>query len=231
MDCVADMSAGHKNLGLPERPDLSQEAALWAQGLKWIAGLDEAGRGALAGPVAAAALILPPDPSLTEKLNGVRDSKQMMPLERARWSVRLRRIAVAWGVGFASHAEIDTLGILPATRLAMQRALAALPIAPQHLLIDHLLLPEVEIPQTALTKGDARSLSIAGASILAKTARDALLVALEAEFPGYGFKAHKGYGTRQHLLALRDLGPCPVHRRSFTPLKSTETDMEENHGQ
>lgn len=223
------MSTRHEKAQLPDRPDLSLEATLWAQGLEWVAGLDEVGRGALAGPVAAASLILPADLSLMEKLSGVRDSKQMTPAERAYWSVRLRKIAVAWGIGFASHAEIDSLGILPATRLAMQRALATLPISPQHLLIDYLLLPEVAIPQTALTKGDVRSLSIAGASILAKTARDALLVALEAEFPGYGFKAHKGYGTQQHLLALRDLGPCPVHRRSFTPLKNAGLFTEEDH--
>lgn len=204
---------------LPVRPDLSLEAALWSQGLERIAGIDEAGRGALAGPVAAAAVILPVEYKLYEQLNGVRDSKQMTPAERAHWAVRIRRLAAAWGVGFASHEVIDSLGILPATRLAMQRAIAALAVAPQHLLIDHLLLPEVEIPQTALTKGDARSLSIAGASILAKTARDALLDALEVEFPGYGFKAHKGYATPQHLLALENIGPCTIHRKTFTPLK------------
>lgn len=223
------MRASLERLRSPLWPDLSLEIALWEQGLERVAGIDEAGRGALAGPVAAAALILPTAATLTEKLHGVRDSKQMTPAERKIWAARLRRLAVAWGIGFASHAEVDALGILPATRLAMQRALAALSPPPQHLLIDHLLLPEVEIPQTALTKGDARSLSIAAASILAKTARDALLVALEDEFPGYGFKAHKGYGTQQHLLALRDLGPCPIHRRSFTPVKKTNVSEEKDH--
>jgi ribonuclease HII len=200
-------------------PDLSFEIALWETGIEAIAGIDEAGRGALAGPVAAAALILPRDPSIAVGLRGVRDSKQMTPIERARWSIRLRKSSLSWGVGFASHMEIDQVGIVPATRLAMQRAVESLEIQPEHLLIDYLLLPELEQPQTAIVKGDARSLSIAGASILAKTARDALLLALEVEFPGYGFKAHKGYGTPQHLVALDHLGPCSIHRRSFAPLR------------
>lgn len=200
-------------------PDLSLESALWAAGIGPIAGIDEAGRGALAGPVAAAALILPPDPAILENLLGLRDSKQMAAVERAGWSVRLRRICLDWGVGFASHTEIDQDGIVPATRLAMQRAVAALQVRPELLLIDYLLLPDLDLPQTALIKGDSRSLSIAGASVLAKTARDALLLALETEFPGYGFGAHKGYGTRQHLAALDALGPCPIHRQSFAPVR------------
>jgi len=200
-------------------PDLSLESALWAAGIGPIAGIDEAGRGALAGPVAAAALILPPDPAIQEQLWGLQDSKRLTPVERAGWSVRVRKTSLDWGVGFASHAEIDRYGIVPATRLAMQRAVEALQVRPEHLLIDYLLLPSLDLPQTALIKGDSRSLTIAGASVLAKTARDALLLALETEFPGYGFGAHKGYGTRQHLAALDALGPCPIHRRSFAPVR------------
>jgi ribonuclease HII len=200
---------------IPDAPDLQFEIDLWAQGLQVIAGIDEAGRGALAGPVAAAALILPVDPHLDCLLKGVRDSKQMTHDQRTLWAVRLRQLAVGFGVGFASHQEIDTFGIVPATRLAMQRALDALPATPHHLLIDYLDVPDVAIPQTCLVKGDARSLSIAGASILAKTARDELLCQLDAQYPGYGFAANKGYGTRAHQNALARLGLSPVHRRSF----------------
>jgi ribonuclease HII len=204
---------------LDDLPDLSLEVGLWNAGIDYIAGVDEAGRGALAGPVAAAALMLPNDESLQAQLKGVRDSKLMTPLERARWTPRLRRAAIAWGVGFTSHAEIDQMGIVPATRLAMRRAIDSLQTLPQHLLIDYLLLPEIDVPQTALVHGDNRSLSIAGASILAKTARDALLLALDAEFPGYGFGAHKGYCTPGHVEALARMGPCPVHRKSFAPIR------------
>lgn len=203
-------------------PDLSQESALWAAGVVRAAGLDEAGRGAWAGPVSAAAVILPPDPAVLERLKGVRDSKQMTARQRGEWAERIRQEAAAWGVGFASAEEIDAQGILPATRLAMQRALAALCIPPQHLLIDAVRLRSVPLPQTCLIRGDATCLSIAAASVLAKTARDALLTALEAEFPGYGFAQHKGYGTALHQTALRTLGPCPQHRRSYAPVRLAE---------
>jgi ribonuclease HII len=123
------------------------------------------------------------------------------------------------GVGFASHAEIDLWGIIPATRLAGRRALAQLTFPPVHLLLDYLFLPDCDIPQTSLIKGDARSLSIAAASVLAKTARDALLVEMESAYPGYSFSQHKGYATSQHLAALDQLGPSPVHRMTFAPIK------------
>jgi ribonuclease HII len=203
-------------------PDLSQECALWAAGIVNAAGLDEAGRGAWAGPVSAAAVILPPDAAVLERLRGVRDSKQMTARQRGEWAERIRQEAAAWGVGLASAEEIDAQGILPATRLAMQRALAALNIPPQHLLIDAVRLRSVPLPQTCLIRGDATCLSIAAASVLAKTARDALLTALETEFPGYGFAQHKGYGTAQHQAALRALGPCPQHRRSYAPVRLAE---------
>jgi ribonuclease HII len=212
---------------LPPAPDLSFETSLWEAGFWPVAGIDEAGRGALAGPVAAAAVILPADPALGQGLAGVRDSKQMTPEGRAYWAVRIKETASAWGVGLASAEEIDALGILPATLLAARRALEALPLPPQHLLLDYIQLPGVTLPQLSLVKGDSRSLSIAAASVLAKTARDALLCELDTRYPDYGFAAHKGYGTPRHCAALVRLGPCKIHRRSFK-LK-IETQRPEGH--
>jgi ribonuclease HII len=203
---------------LPCSPDLSLEAPLWSAEVAFVAGIDEVGRGALAGPVTAAALVLPRDPTVISILKGVRDSKELTPFQRAECAERLRQVAVCWGIGHASPAEIDTLGIVQATRLAMQRALDLLAPSPEHLLLDYLCLPECPLPQTSLIKGDARSLSIAGASILAKTARDALMCELDLQYPGYGFAGHKGYCTRDHLCALERLGPCPSHRSSFAPV-------------
>jgi ribonuclease HII len=200
---------------IPASPDLSFELPLWSAGLQRVAGLDEAGRGALAGPVAAAAIILPAGPEILPALHGVHDSKQMTPDQRRFWAERLQAEALCYAVGFASHAEIDLCGIVPATRLAMQRALCQLPLTPQHLLLDFLDLPDLSLPQTGLVKGDRRSLSIAAASVLAKTARDALMCRLDQEYPGYGFAIHKGYGTLAHRRALQALGPSPVHRLSF----------------
>ena len=203
---------------LPEAPDLTFEQALWKKGISIVAGIDEAGRGALAGPVAAAAVILPPEGKLMEYLKGVRDSKQMTPEQREVGREKILNYAITWGVGLATSEEIDKIGILPATRLAAWRAIQSLNIAPSHILIDYLLLPEVHTPQTALVKGDCRSLSIAAASILAKTSRDAILRELECTYPGYGFARHKGYGTRAHREAIGRLGACPAHRLSFTLL-------------
>lgn len=200
-------------------PDLSYELPLWRAGLSALAGLDEAGRGAWAGPVSAAAVILPPDPGLPAWLNGVRDSKQMTAKQRAAWAIQIKKTALAWAVGFATQAEIDEIGIVAATRLAMQRALEQLALTPEHLLIDAVRLPAVTLPQTVLIKGDVRSLSIAASSVLAKTARDALLVAWDEEYPVYGFARHKGYGTALHQSALQKQGPCPLHRRSFAPIR------------
>jgi ribonuclease HII len=200
-------------------PTLAVEFALWQQGVSLIAGLDEAGRGAWAGPVSAAAVILSPAADLIERLRGVRDSKQMTARQRAFWAEKIREAALAWGVGFASCTEIDEIGIVPATRLAMRRALQRLELAPEHLLIDALRLPEVALPQTAVIKGDASILSIAAASVLAKTERDAWMVKLECDYPGYGFARHKGYGTAAHRAALESLGACAEHRMSFKPLR------------
>lgn len=202
---------------IPLSPDFSFESSLWKYGCHYVAGVDEAGRGALAGPVVAAAVIFPKHSSL-KILNGVRDSKEMSPSKRDQWAERLRKLALAWGVGLATSQEIDELGILPATRIAAQRAIDGLQIVPEHILLDYLFLPDSSIPQTSLIKGDARSMSIAAASVIAKTRRDALLEELDAEYPGYGFSRHKGYGTAAHRAAIASCGPSPIHRLSYKPL-------------
>jgi ribonuclease HII len=199
-----------------QNPDLNYETHLWPY-YRHIAGLDEAGRGALAGPVAVGAVVLPDDKAfLLRTLNGVRDSKQMTPLERESLAPLIKDVALTWSVGFASAEEIDGQGIVPATRLAALRALQGLTLAPQYLLTDFRLeLPELDSPQTALVKGDALCLSIAAASVLAKTARDQLMCELDLCYRGYGLGRHKGYGTQSHRSALRRLGVSPIHRRSF----------------
>lgn len=204
---------------IPPAPNLGFEKKIWEAGIIHVAGIDEVGRGALAGPVVAAAVMLPPDHTIDEKFGGLRDSKQLTPSQRAVWAECIRSIALSWGIGLASHLEIDRFGILPATRLAVQHALANSDIEPEHLLLDYLFLPDNETPQTNLIKGDERSLSIASASILAKTARDALLIELDSEYPGYLFAKHKGYATSQHLEALELLGPSPIHRLTYAPIK------------
>jgi ribonuclease HII len=199
-------------------PDTSFESKFWKSGLPDVAGLDEAGRGALAGPVAVGAVILPSHPKrlLSRALSGVRDSKQMTPLERESLAPRIKAIALTWSVAFASAEEIDLLGIVPATRLAAMRALNGLSITPQYLLTDFRLeLPELDISQTALVKGDALCLSIAAASVLAKTARDQLMCELDLCYQGYGLRAHKGYGTQAHRSAMKRLGISPIHRKTF----------------
>ncbi len=200
-------------------PHLGLETPFWQAGLPLVAGLDEAGRGAWAGPVSAAAVILPPDKKIAKQLKDVRNSKQMTARQREHWAAEIKTQAAAWAVGFASPQEIDEIGIVPATRLAMARALAQLALPPQHLLIDALLLPDVDFSQTSIIRGDSTSLSIAAASVLAKTARDALMVSMDEEYAGYTFTRHKGYGTRQHQAALARLGPCGIHRMSFAPIR------------
>lgn len=200
---------------IPDIPDLSHEIALWSQGATRIAGIDEAGRGALAGPVSVGAVILPADRRVLEQLNGVRDSKQMSPKERAYWKRRIEDVSIAHAVGFATNIEIDEIGIVPSVYLAARRALDLLCKQPQHLLVDFFYLTDISIPQTPLIKGDARSLSIAAASILAKTARDACMDQRDMDYPVYGFKRHKGYGTQAHRDALLSHGPCPLHRMSY----------------
>jgi len=206
-------------------PTLYYEQNLWMTGFTQVAGIDEAGRGAWAGPVCAAAVILPPDPALIQTLMDVQDSKLMTPPARETWAPRIRAASRAWGVGFASSQEIDTLGILPATKLAAARALAAFTsitvpspdlLIPDYLLTDYLIFPNIDLPQTALVKGDRLSLSIAAASVLAKTSRDALMRKVDAVYPDYGFARHKGYGTSIHQQAIHRLGLCEIHRKSFS---------------
>jgi ribonuclease HII len=205
-------------LVLPKKPDLTFEMQLKGEGFRTIAGLDEAGRGAWAGPVTAAAVVLPNDEHVLEILSGVRDSKQMTARQREREESCIKAASIAWAVGSASEGEIDQMGIVPATRLAMQRALEQLTYSSDHLLLDYISLPESAIPQTPLVKGDCRSLSIAAASVLAKAARDAFMTAQDAAYPGYGFARHKGYGTAQHRAALKELGVTKFHRKTFRPM-------------
>ena len=189
-------------------------------GYPCVAGVDEAGRGAWAGPVMAAAVILPLEPDPAAALCAVNDSKKLSPVQRADCRALIEQIASAFAIGSASAQEIDELGIVGATRLAMLRAIDALPIKPDALIIDAVRLPGVAIHQRVFNFADSISLSVAAASILAKTERDALMQRLELTHPGYGFGVHKGYGTRKHQEALRALGVSTVHRRSFAPIKN-----------
>lgn len=207
---------------IPATPNLDFEKKIWKSGMATIAGIDEAGRGALAGPVVAAAVILPPEPKIELELHGVRDSKEMTSSQRESWAQSIQEIVLTFGVSMASSAEIDFLGVVPATRLAAQRALNALTITPEHLLLDYIFLPDIILPQTSLIKGDARSLSIAAASILAKTSRDALMIKLGEQYPGYGLAQHKGYGTVAHREAIKKSGPSNIHRMSFAPMRNTK---------
>ncbi len=197
------------------RTMLRFETALWKTGVVHVAGVDEAGMSPLAGPVAAAAVIFAPGTRIPE----VDDSKRLDPASRARLAPVIKARAVAWAVAFAEVEEIDDINIYWAGLLAMRRAIERLAPAAEHLLIDGRKLREVPLPQQGIVKGDTKSLSIAAASILAKTTRDAHMVNLDAEFPGYGFAKHKGYPVRQHVGALERLGACPIHRRSFAPVR------------
>ncbi|MCD4752160.1 MAG: ribonuclease HII [Anaerolineaceae bacterium] len=201
-------------------PTLKLEQAFWNEGLSLIAGLDEAGRGAWAGPVAAGAVILPREEEISEKLKGVRDSKRLSPRQRERLFPVIQTHVLSWGVGFASNIEVDAYGIVPATKLAMERALSQLIPPPQALVIDALQLKTVVLPQQSVNFGDSISLSIAAASILAKVSRDHWMIAAENRYPGYGFARHKGYGTRKHRMALEAYGTCEVHRFSYKPIKA-----------
>jgi len=197
-------------------PNLKFEKKLW-QTYPLIAGLDEAGRGALAGPVCVGAVILPNDnPRLSSTLSGVRDSKLLTHLQRDALAPRIKATVISWSVAFASAEEIDALGIVPATRLAAMRAIELLTQFPDYLLTDFRLeVPELDIPQTSIVKGDQKSLSIAAASILAKTARDKVMCELESQYPNYGLEKHKGYGTQAHRHALKRIGFSSIHRKTF----------------
>lgn len=204
---------------------LLYEHQYWADGCQSIMGFDEAGRGTWAGPVVAGAVCLPPDrKDLSKLLKGVRDSKQMTPRQRTQLVERIKEIALAWGIGSASSTEIDKLGIVPATWLAMKRALKQSKYEPDCLLMDSLVWPEMKhIPQISIVKGDSLSLSIAAASVLAKVWRDEHMQRLDEQYPQYGFGKHKGYGTAAHMTALKQHGPCPLHRMTFAPIRELLT--------
>ncbi len=205
-----------------DRPTLDREFELHHSGHRLIAGIDEAGRGAWAGPVVAAAVIL--DPAEAAALDGVNDSKQLSPRQRDKLYQVISDHCIAYGIGQGSVAEIDSIGILPATRLAMMRAVAALSPQPDALIIDAVRLPQVNKPQAVFNFADSISLSVAAASIMAKVTRDRWLIELDTQYPAYGFARHKGYGTRIHQAALQSIGPCAIHRRSFKPISALLTD-------
>lgn len=186
------------------------EERLWADGVDFVAGLDEVGRGPIAGPVVAAAVILPPHC----KLPGIKDSKKLSAKKRYELEPQIRQAAVAWALGAVGAREIDKMNILAATKLAMCRAVRALPVPPQHLLIDALKLP-LDLPQTAIVKGDSLSISIGAASILAKCHRDRMMAVYDKIYPGYGLAKHAGYPTAEHKRAVWALGYTPIHRQSF----------------
>ncbi len=204
-------------------PSFAEERILEAQGYRYIAGIDEVGRGALAGPVLAAAVILP-HRIKAPWISLVRDSKQLSPAKRELLFHHIHKIAVAIGIGLASHEVIDTQGIIKATQLAMQSAIDQLSPPAETLLIDYMHLPEVQLPQKGITNGDSLCFSIACASIIAKVTRDQLMMELDRTYPGYGLAHHKGYGTRGHLACLCRLGPSPIHRQSFKPVKNIIQD-------
>lgn len=199
----------------PAPPSRSYEEEAWAAGCRHVAGVDEAGRGALAGPVVAAAVILPPGADIP----GVADSKLLTPARREKLLDEVIAAAVAWAVGIVEPAEIDELNILRATHAAMHRALRALEPPPDLILVDGWALPGSEIPQRNLIGGDRLCYAIAAASIIAKVTRDRLMRDLDAVHPEYGFAGHKGYGAATHLQALAQHGPCAQHRLSFAPCR------------
>jgi len=199
-------------------PTFDGERELNAQGYRLIAGIDEVGRGAIVGPVVAAAVILPLEVNIPW-LSLVRDSKQLSPKRREHLFELIQQTNVAIGIGVVPHTDIDKRGIVKATQMAMSRAVNQLLSTPDFLLIDALALPEVSLPQKSIVHGDQLSLSIACASIVAKVSRDRYMVELDSLYPDYGLARHKGYATKQHLLSLQQLGPCPIHRRSFAPVR------------
>lgn len=217
---LAIASLGGRDVGLAHRQAarrrfmLRHERALWAQGLTQVAGVDEVGVGPLAGPLVAAAVILPPEC----EVRGIDDSKRVPAARRIALRVEIEACAIAIGVGIVEADDVDRLNTYWASIEAMRRAVAALAVTPEHVLVDARHIPGLGVSQLAIVKGDARSYSIAAASIIAKVRRDEMMAALGERYPGYGFARHMGYGTAEHLAALQRLGPCPAHRRSFQPV-------------
>jgi ribonuclease HII len=215
LDAVEKRRHGRRAEGQRLRKMLQYETPLWSAGLTRVAGVDEAGMSPLAGPVAAAAVIFAPG----ARIPRVDDSKKLDARTREELALEIKDGCVAWAVGFAEVEEIDRINIYWAGLLAMRRAVEGLDCQPEHLLLDARLLKELAVPQQRIVKGDAKSLSIAAASILAKTTRDAVMSELDMQYPGYGFAKHKGYPVKEHVAALQKLGASPVHRRSFGPVR------------
>ena len=206
---MSEASLKKSKLSWEERTELEQNC--WKNGYQRVAGLDEAGRGPLAGPVVAATFVITPEFNNPN----VNDSKQLTPLQRERLYKLLTSGEWDYGVGIVGPDEIDRINIYQASRVAMLKALQAIPTPPDYLLVDALVIPGTEIEQKAVIHGDARSISIAAASIIAKYTRDQIMIDYEQKYPGYGFAKHKGYPTREHYEALKKLGPAPIHRKSF----------------
>ena len=211
-------------------PDLfSIEREHYARGLRELAGVDEAGRGPLAGPVVAAAAVLAEEwatDGVPDSLKRLNDSKQLSePVREELYEAIQTNDTIVSAVAVVEAPVIDEINILQATHRAMNQALAGLEPPANHALVDGRPVPSLSLPQTAIVKGDAKSFSIAAASILAKVTRDRLMVQYDEQFPGYGFAGHKGYGTKAHLLAIEELGACPLHRMSFAPLKNNQPDL------
>jgi len=201
-------------------PDTALEIEIWETGARFIAGIDEVGRGPLAGPILAASVVFPAYTS-SEKIPGLRDSKMMSPNLRCRVAPLIQEVALGIGIGRVNPADIDRIGIAAAGRLAMERALDNLPVAVDYLLIDAFPLSYNQLPCTAVTHGDSVSISIAAASVIAKVARDIIMQGFASKYPGYGFERHKGYPTREHLQLLSKLGPSNIHRKSFAPVRTS----------
>ena len=216
LDAIARRHFDSRSEGQRIRKLLRFETSLWKTGVQFVAGVDEAGMSPLAGPVSAAAVIFAPGARIAD----VDDSKKLDAATRDRLAIEIKATAIAWSVGFAEVEEIDRINIYWAGLLAMRRAVEGLATQPEHVLIDARRIKDLAIPQQPIVKGDAKSLTIAAASILAKTARDALMRKLDGDHPGYGFSKHKGYPVREHLAALNKLGASPVHRRSFAPVRA-----------
>ena len=215
------MAESRKQKWARERDEtLVRERALWAIGHRLVAGVDEVGVGPLAGPLVAAAVILPSDIAI----DGVRDSKKISPKRRQALFEEICSQALSWSVGEVSPSEVDRLNPYHGALEAMRRAVTALPERPQHVLVDARTIPDIPGPQTAIVRGDASVYSIAAASIVAKVCRDRQMAELDRAFPGYGFARHAGYGTAEHFRALEELGPCPAHRKSFAPVRERLID-------
>ncbi len=229
------------SLGTPRGNNMSRQAIsaktdrlefernLWSHEVSLVAGVDEAGRGPLAGPVVAAAVILPArwaNGGFDERFASLNDSKQLTEAQRESFfQILIAHPDIRHAIAIVDAATIDRINILQATHRAMNEALAQLQPQPQHVLVDGRPVKNMTLPQTALVKGDSRSYSIAAASVLAKVTRDRMMLEYDEQFPGYGFAIHKAYGTPQHLAAIEKFGPCPIHRRSFAPLKAAQGEL------